>query len=107
MGVGPHILWVPRWTGTPKMVLLFIIRGKPRSKENTDLWMVNLEVGLVVLRRKGDGDTGPGQTRKKPKDLSAREREERGCGSIPCIMYKLFICSRIKKDKTRGYKMSR
>ncbi len=26
------------------------------------------------------GDTRPGQTRKKPKDLSTREREERGCG---------------------------
>ena len=26
------------------------------------------------------GGTRPGQTRKKPKDLSAREREERGCG---------------------------
>ncbi len=26
------------------------------------------------------GDTRPGQTRKKPKDLSAREREEGGCG---------------------------
>ena len=26
------------------------------------------------------GDTRPGQTRKKPKDLSAREREERGRG---------------------------
>ena len=24
--------------------------------------------------------TRPGQTRKKPKDLSAREREEGGCG---------------------------
>ncbi len=24
------------------------------------------------------GGTSPGQTRKKPKDLSAREREERG-----------------------------
>ena len=26
------------------------------------------------------GDTRSGQTRKKPKDLSALEREERGCG---------------------------
>ena len=26
------------------------------------------------------GGTRPGQTRKKPKDLSAREREERGRG---------------------------
>ncbi len=26
------------------------------------------------------GDTKPGQTRKKPKDLSTREREERGRG---------------------------
>jgi hypothetical protein len=26
------------------------------------------------------GGTRPGQTRKKPKDLSVREREERGCG---------------------------
>ena len=26
------------------------------------------------------GGTTPGQTRKKPKDLSAREREERGRG---------------------------
>ena len=26
------------------------------------------------------GGTRPGQTRKKPKDLSSREREERGCG---------------------------
>ena len=27
-----------------------------------------------------NGDTRPGQTRKKPKDLSEREREDRGCG---------------------------
>ena len=26
------------------------------------------------------GDRSPGQTRKKPKDLSAREREDHGCG---------------------------
>jgi hypothetical protein len=26
------------------------------------------------------GDTRPGQTHKKPKDLSTREGEERGCG---------------------------
>ena len=26
------------------------------------------------------GDKSPGQTRKKPEDLSTREREERGCG---------------------------
>ncbi len=26
------------------------------------------------------GGTRPGQTYKKPKDLSTREREERGCG---------------------------
>ena len=26
------------------------------------------------------GGTRPGQTLKKPKDLSTREREERGCG---------------------------
>jgi hypothetical protein len=26
------------------------------------------------------GGTSPGQTRKKPKDLSTRERENRGCG---------------------------
>ena len=26
------------------------------------------------------GDTRPGQTCKKPKDLSTREREDRGCG---------------------------
>ena len=26
------------------------------------------------------GDTRPGQTRKKPKDLSSREREKCGCG---------------------------
>ena len=27
-----------------------------------------------------DGDTRPGQTHKKSKDLSAREREKCGCG---------------------------
>ncbi len=29
------------------------------------------------------GDTSPGQTRKKPKDLSARERKECGCINPP------------------------
>ena len=28
------------------------------------------------------GGTRPGQTRKKPKDLSARESEECGCGDL-------------------------
>jgi len=37
--------------------------------------VVSLVVGLVVR-----GGTRPGQTRKKPKDLSARDREERGRG---------------------------
>ena len=32
------------------------------------------------------GDTRPGQTRKKPKDLSVREREERGCGEGGCCV---------------------
>jgi hypothetical protein len=35
----------------------------------------------------------PGQTRKKPKDLSEREREERGCveGGGLCVVY---MCDR-------------
>jgi hypothetical protein len=37
---------------------------------------VSLVAGVVVTPEA----RGPGQTRKKPKDLSAREREERRCG---------------------------
>jgi len=60
--------------------------------------MVNLAVGLVVLRRKGDGDTGPGQTRKKPKDLSARDREERGRGEgVVCM-----LCVGHSEERQRG-----
>ena len=44
---------------------LFIIRGKTRAKGNSG----HAEV-----------DTRPGQTRKKPKDLSACDREVRGRG---------------------------
>ncbi len=33
------------------------------------------------------GGTRPGQTRKKPKDLSTHEREERGCGGVRCEWY--------------------
>jgi hypothetical protein len=36
--------------------------------------MMSLVSGLVVTSE------SPGQTRKKPKDLSVCEREDRGCG---------------------------
>jgi hypothetical protein len=38
-------------------------------------------------------DTRSGQTRKKPKDLSTREREERGCGSGG-VLYVVYMCER-------------
>ncbi len=42
------------------------------------MW-VEIILSLVADRSSGHaGDTRPGQTRKKPKDLSAREREDRG-----------------------------
>ena len=37
------------------------------------------------------GGTRPGQTRKKPKDLSAREREDRGCGE-GVGLYVVYMC---------------
>ncbi len=40
------------------------------------------------------GVTGPGQTRKKPKDLSVRECEERGCGGDGG-MYGVCKCDRV------------
>ena len=60
------------------------------------------------------GDTRPGQTRKTPKDLRTREREERGrgegvglyavhiCGFFVCIFHFFFsrkysYCSRLRK----------
>ena len=55
--------------------MMFIIRGKTRAVT----W-----VGIIVSPSIGSsghiGGTRPGQTRKKPKDLSAREREECGRG---------------------------
>ncbi len=41
------------------------------------------------------GDTRPGQTRKKPKDLSAREREERVCGVCMLCTF-VFIRSEVR-----------
>jgi hypothetical protein len=40
------------------------------------------------------GGTSPGQTRKKPKDLSAREGEERGCGGGGGV-YDVCKCERV------------
>ena len=40
-------------------------------------------VGIIVSLVGSSGHTGgkrPGQTRKKPMELSSREREDRGCG---------------------------
>ena len=54
---------------------LFIIRGKERTKEN------GRKNGKTSSGSSGQsGGTSPGQTRKKPKDLSVRERDECGCG---------------------------
>ena len=39
------------------------------------------------------GGTRPGQTRKKPTDLSVREREERGCGEGGGL-YDVYMCER-------------
>ena len=41
-----------------------------------------------------DGGTSPRQTRKKPKDLSARERENRGCGEGEGV-HVVFMCERV------------
>ena len=38
----------------------------------------------------GEGDSRPGQTRKKPRDLSVYDREECGCGEGGGV-YDVFI----------------
>jgi len=41
----------------------------------------------------------PGQTRKKSKDLSPREREERGCGdSLGRVGLWVFVLERIERE---------
>ncbi len=45
--------------------------------------------GVAVVEPSGrtEGDTRTGRTRKKPKDLSACESEERGSGGWGCVCY--------------------
>ena len=61
-----------------KIRTLFIIRGKTRTKDNTSRW-VSVSLNERLSGSRGHvGGTRPGQTRKKPKDLSVREGEDRG-----------------------------
>jgi hypothetical protein len=41
-----------------------------------------------------EGGTRPGRTRKKPKDLSACDREECGCGEGGGV-YVVYMCERV------------
>ena len=52
--------------------------------------MVRVEI-IVILSSGHAGGTSPGQTLKKPKDLSVREREERECGEGGGL-YDVYMC---------------
>ena len=54
---------------------------------------VEKTVSLPFFRSRDGDNTRPGQTRKKPKDLSTREREERGRGEGGGL-YIVYMCER-------------
>ncbi len=73
---------------------MFIIRGKARAKDNTSRW-VSVSLNERLSGSRGHvGGTRPGQTRKKPKDLSVREGEDRGCGTGGGV-YVVCKCERV------------
>jgi hypothetical protein len=49
-----------------------------------------------------DGGTRPGQTCKKPKDLSSREREERGRGEGGGVYPVTLLCVRDTEQRECG-----